>query len=72
MRKMIYTIIIVRAVPIRDVSAVKDGRAELPCDIQPPDSNDKVPSPKMMMMMMMMLVMLVTITITLVIIIIMM
>ena len=70
MRKMIYTIIIVRAVPIRDVSAVKDGRAELPCDIQPPDSNDKVPSPKMMMMMM--LVMLVTITITLVIIIIMM
>ena len=70
MRKMIYTIIIVRAVPIRDVSAVKDGRAELPCDIQPPDSNDKVPSPKMMMMIM--LVMLVTITITLVIIIIMM
>ena len=48
---MIYTIMIVRAVPIRDVSAVKDGRAELPCDIQPPDSNDKVPSPKMMMMM---------------------
>ena len=67
---MIYTIMIVRAVPIRDVSAVKDGRAELPCDIQPPDSNDKVPSPKMMMMIM--LVMLVTITITLVIIIIMM
>ena len=23
---------------------MKDGRAELPCDIQPPDSNDKVPS----------------------------
>ena len=33
---------LVCAVPIRDVSAVKDGRAELPCDIQPPDSNDKV------------------------------
>ena len=26
---------------------MKDGRAELPCDIQPPDSNDKVPTPIM-------------------------
>ena len=29
-------------VPIRDVSAVNDGRAELPCDIDPPDPSDRV------------------------------
>ena len=29
-------------VPIRDVSAVNEGRAELPCDIDPPDPSDRV------------------------------
>ena len=29
-------------VPIRDVWAVKDGKAELPCDIAPPDPTDQV------------------------------
>ena len=30
------------SVPIRDVWAVKDGKAELPCDINPPDPSDQV------------------------------
>merc|ERR1719300_1921364 len=29
-------------IPIRDVWAVKDGKAELPCDIAPPDPTDQV------------------------------
>merc|ERR1719342_2047391 len=29
-------------VPIRDVWAVKDGKAELPCDIAPPDPTDQI------------------------------
>ena len=29
------------SVPIRDVWAVKDGKAELPCDIAPPDPTDQ-------------------------------
>ena len=29
-------------VPIRDVWAVRDGKAELPCDINPPDPTDQV------------------------------
>ena len=29
-------------VPIRDVWAVKEGKAELPCDIAPPDPTDQV------------------------------
>ena len=36
-----FTHIIV-SVPIRDVWAVKDGKAELPCDINPPDPTDQV------------------------------
>merc|ERR1719342_1745938 len=31
-----------KPVPIRDVWAVKDGKAELPCDIAPPDPTDQV------------------------------
>ena len=30
------------SVPIRDVWAVRDGKAELPCDINPPDPTDQV------------------------------
>ena len=33
---------IIVSVPIRDVWAVKDGKAELPCDINPPDPTDQV------------------------------
>ena len=35
----IHTLI---SVPIRDVWAVRDGKAELPCDINPPDPTDQV------------------------------
>jgi len=31
-----------KPIPIRDVWAVKDGKAELPCDIAPPDPTDQI------------------------------
>ena len=39
---MSSNLIFLISVPIRDVSAVSEGRAELPCDIDPPDPSDRV------------------------------
>ena len=42
LKNISITIHIIVSVPIRDVWAVKDGKAELPCDINPPDPTDQV------------------------------
>ena len=41
-KKINLVLTIVLVVPIRDVWAVKGGRAELSCDISPPDPRDQV------------------------------
>ena len=39
---MVPSLTVVSVVPVRDVWAVKGGRAELRCDIEPPDPRDQV------------------------------
>ena len=39
---LVADLTVVLVVPIRDVWAVKGGRAELRCDIEPPDPRDQV------------------------------